>query len=51
MKEKDFSQQISTERIQESEEIGRKVDVRTPAELRRFFRKEVDSKARVAYAG
>ena len=37
--------------IELSEEIGRKVDLRTPAELSRFFRKEVVSKARVEYAG
>ena len=30
--------------------IGRKVDLRTPAELSRYFRDEVLSKARVEYA-
>ena len=37
--------------IELSEEIGRKVDLRTPAELSRFFRQEVVSKAKVEYAG
>ena len=37
--------------IELSEKIGRKVDLRTPAELSRFFRQEVVSKARVEYAG
>jgi predicted nucleotidyltransferase len=30
--------------------IGRKVDLRTPAELSRFFRNEVLSQARIEYA-
>jgi len=37
--------------IELSEKIGRKIDLRTPAELSRFFRKEVVSKAKVEYAG
>jgi len=37
--------------IELSEKIGRKVDLRTPAELSRFFRQEVVSKAKVEYAG
>ena len=36
--------------IELSEIIGRKVDLRTPAELSRFFRDEVVSQARVEYA-
>ena len=36
--------------IELSEKIGRKIDLRTPAELSRFFRKEVVSKAKVEYA-
>ena len=33
-----------------TEMIGRKVDLRTPAELSRYFRNEVLSKAKVEYA-
>jgi len=36
--------------IELSEKIGRKVDLRTPEELSRYFRNEVVSKARVEYA-
>jgi predicted nucleotidyltransferase len=33
-----------------SEILGRKVDIRTPADLRRYFREEVVSSAEVQYA-
>jgi predicted nucleotidyltransferase len=33
-----------------SERIGRKVDLRTPAELSRYFREDVLAKARIEYA-
>ena len=36
--------------IELSEMFGRKVDLRTPAELSRYFRDEVLEKARVEYA-
>lgn len=36
--------------IELSEIIGRKVDMRTPGELSRYFRSEVMEKARVEYA-
>ena len=36
--------------IELSEMFGRKVDLRTPAELSRYFRDEVMEKARVEYA-
>ncbi|OGS18246.1 MAG: nucleotidyltransferase [Elusimicrobia bacterium RIFOXYA2_FULL_50_26] len=36
--------------IELAETIGRKVDLRTPAELSRFFRNEVLAHARVEYA-
>ncbi len=36
--------------IELSELIDRKVDLRTPAELSRYFRKDVMKKARVEYA-
>lgn len=36
--------------IELSQIIGRKVDLRTPAELSRYFRNEVLEKARVEYA-
>lgn len=36
--------------IELTEMAGRKVDLRTPAELSRFFRDDVLSKARVEYA-
>lgn len=36
--------------IELTEMIGRKVDLRTPAELSRFFRDEVLSQARIEYA-
>jgi len=36
--------------IELSEMFGRKVDLRTPAELSRYFRDEVLKKARVEYA-
>ena len=34
-----------------SELLGRKVDLRTPAELSRYFREDVLREARVQYAG
>lgn len=36
--------------IELTEMLGRKVDLRTPAELSRYFRDDVISKARVEYA-
>ena len=36
--------------IELAEMIGRKVDLRTPAELSRYFRDDVMQKARVEYA-
>jgi len=36
--------------IELSRMTGRKVDLRTPAELSRYFRKDVMEKARVEYA-
>ena len=36
--------------IELTEMIGRKIDLRTPAELSRYFRRDVLSKARVEYA-
>lgn len=36
--------------IELSEMLGRKVDLRTPAELSRYFREDVMKKARVEYA-
>ncbi|MBU0478066.1 nucleotidyltransferase domain-containing protein [bacterium] len=36
--------------IELTEMIGRKIDLRTPAELSRYFREDVLSKARVEYA-
>jgi predicted nucleotidyltransferase len=36
--------------IELSEIIGRKVDIRTPDELSRFFRDDVLAKARIEYA-
>jgi uncharacterized protein len=36
--------------IELSEMLGRKVDLRTPAELSRYFRNDVLKKARIEYA-
>lgn len=36
--------------IELTEMIGRKVDLRTPSELSRYFRKDILSKAKVEYA-
>jgi predicted nucleotidyltransferase len=41
---------ISGMEIELSETIGRKVDLRTPKELSRYFRNEVVTKAKVEYA-
>lgn len=41
---------LSGMEIELTEMLGRKVDLRTPAELSRFFRDEVLSQARVEYA-
>ena len=42
--------ELSGMEIELSDKLGRKVDLRTPAELSRYFRADVQKKARIEYA-